>query len=51
VLHLPNSRAPIGADPKGVEVAKQRYELVNCEMQPGDALFFHCDPLHCSAAN
>jgi hypothetical protein len=34
-----------------VEEAKKRLELVHCEMKAGDALFFHSNTLHCSAAN
>jgi ectoine hydroxylase-related dioxygenase (phytanoyl-CoA dioxygenase family) len=40
-----------GADPERVEQALKRLELVYCEMEPGDALFFHSNTLHCSAAN
>lgn len=40
-----------GADPERVEEAMKRLELVYCEMDPGDALFFHANTLHCSAAN
>ena len=40
-----------GADPERVEQALKRLELVYCEMAPGDALFFHANTLHCSAAN
>jgi ectoine hydroxylase-related dioxygenase (phytanoyl-CoA dioxygenase family) len=40
-----------GADPERVEQALKRLELVHCEMGPGDALFFHSNTLHCSAAN
>lgn len=40
-----------GADPERVEEALRRLELVHCEMSPGDALFFHANTLHCSAAN
>ena len=40
-----------GADPERVEQALERLELVHCEMAPGDALFFHANTLHCSAAN
>jgi ectoine hydroxylase-related dioxygenase (phytanoyl-CoA dioxygenase family) len=40
-----------GADPERVEQATRRLELVHCEMEPGDALFFHANTLHCSAAN
>ena len=40
-----------GADPERVGQALLRLELVHCEMAPGDALFFHANTLHCSAAN
>ena len=40
-----------GADPARVEAAKLRHELVYCEMEPGDALFFHANLLHRSDAN
>jgi len=40
-----------GADAEYVHEAIQRLETVQCEMAPGDALFFHCNLLHCSAAN
>jgi ectoine hydroxylase-related dioxygenase (phytanoyl-CoA dioxygenase family) len=40
-----------GADPERVEAAVKRMELVYCEMEPGTALFFHSNLLHCSAAN
>jgi ectoine hydroxylase-related dioxygenase (phytanoyl-CoA dioxygenase family) len=40
-----------GADLARVEAALERLELVHCEMEPGDALFFHGNLLHCSAQN
>src|SRR4051812_2263164 len=40
-----------GADPERVEQAMKTMEVVDCEMAPGDALFFHSNTLHCSAAN
>ena len=40
-----------GADTEYVHEAIERLETVQCEMSPGDALFFHCNLLHCSAAN
>jgi ectoine hydroxylase len=40
-----------GADLEVVEAARSRLELVHCEMEPGDALFFHCNALHCSDQN
>lgn len=40
-----------GADMEHVEEAQKRLELVHCEMKAGDALYFHSNTLHCSAAN
>ena len=40
-----------GADPTRVEAAQARHELVYCEMDPGDALFFHGNLLHRSDQN
>lgn len=39
------------ADPERVSAALERMELIYCEMQPGDALFFHSNLLHRSDAN
>jgi ectoine hydroxylase-related dioxygenase (phytanoyl-CoA dioxygenase family) len=40
-----------GADPERIEAAMARFELVYCEMEPGTALFFHSNVLHCSSPN
>ena len=40
-----------GADLERVTEAEKRLELVYCEMEPGDALFFHCNILHRSDQN
>lgn len=40
-----------GADPERVRAALERLEHVYCEMAPGDALYFHGNTLHASAAN
>ena len=40
-----------GADMERVNAALKQLPLVHCEMDPGDALFFHANTLHCSAAN
>lgn len=40
-----------GADLEHVEEAKKQLETIQCEMNPGDALFFHPNILHCSASN
>ena len=39
------------AEMEHVEEARKRLELVHCEMKAGDALYFHSNTLHCSAAN
>ena len=41
----------VGADPERVEVAKQIFDLVAVELEPGDALFFHGNLLHRSDQN
>ena len=40
-----------GADPERVEAALKVMELEYAVMEPGDALFFHCNTLHRSDAN
>ena len=40
-----------GADMKRVSAAAARHELVYCELEPGDALFFHGNTLHRSDHN
>ncbi len=40
-----------GADGERVQAASERLELVYCEMQPGDAVFFHANTLHRSDQN
>ncbi len=40
-----------GADMDRVEEAMKHHELVYCEMQPGDVLFFHANLLHRSDRN
>lgn len=41
----------VGADLRRVEEAKSQLDLVYCEMEPGDVLFFHCNTLHRSDQN
>ena len=41
----------VGADMTMVENALKTMELVYCDLQPGDALFFHSNLLHRSEAN
>lgn len=40
-----------GADPERVQAAMQRMELIYCECEPGDAVIFHGNTLHCSGRN
>ncbi len=40
-----------GADPERVEAALQRLEQVECPLERGDAIFFHCNLLHRSDRN
>ncbi len=40
-----------GADMERVNEAMKVCDLVHCEMEAGDGLFFHPNLLHCSAAN
>ena len=35
-----------GADLERLKLAKEKFQLVYVEMEPGDALFFHCNLLH-----
>lgn len=41
----------VGADMEMVDNALKTMDLVYCELEPGDALFFHSNLLHRSAAN
>lgn len=40
-----------GADPERVEVACEKLERVHVELEPGSAVFFHCNLLHRSDQN
>ncbi|XP_076455133.1 L-proline trans-4-hydroxylase-like [Babylonia areolata] len=40
-----------GADTERVEFLKQRFPTLSVELEPGDALFFHCNLLHASSQN
>ncbi|MFM8738935.1 MAG: phytanoyl-CoA dioxygenase family protein, partial [Cytophagales bacterium] len=37
--------------PKRVKEILKRLEVVDCEMEPGDVMFFHGNTLHCSGHN
>ncbi len=41
----------VGADPHRLDQVLQQLEVVYAEMEPGDALFFHCNTLHRSDQN
>ncbi len=41
----------VGADPRRVEEMLKTMELVYCEMEPGDGLFFHANVMHRSDQN
>ncbi|MSR83864.1 MAG: phytanoyl-CoA dioxygenase family protein [Candidatus Latescibacteria bacterium] len=41
----------VGANPERVALAEKHLERVYCEMEPGDALFFHANLLHRSDPN
>ncbi len=41
----------MGADLERVEQAEKHHELIYCEVNPGDAIFFHGNLLHCSSKN
>jgi len=49
--HVPVTDKQNAADPKRMEEILKRYEVVHCELEPGDAVFFHCNALHRSDQN
>lgn len=49
--HVPLTKSQNEADPARMKWILERHELVYAEMEPGDALFFHCNTLHRSDAN
>lgn len=40
-----------GADPERVQQIIERFPVVHCELEPGAAIFFHCNTLHRSDQN
>ncbi|CAD5966594.1 putative phytanoyl-CoA dioxygenase [Planktothrix tepida] len=40
-----------GTEPERLEKILERLEIVHCELEPGDALFFHANTLHGSGSN
>jgi len=51
INHGPLPGGQTGADAERVEKALERLELVYCEVEPGTAIFFHCNTLHRSDSN
>ena len=49
--HIRDAGGQVNADPQRIAWAESRHERVLCELEPGDALFFHCNTLHSSAPN
>jgi ectoine hydroxylase len=49
--HVPVTDKQNAADPKRMEEILKHYEVVHCELEPGDAVFFHCNALHRSDQN
>lgn len=50
-LNVPTGCPYRDADPDRVEKVLERLDVVDCEMQPGDVLFFHANTLHSSQPN
>jgi hypothetical protein len=40
-----------GIDPDRLRRVLEKFEIVHCEMAPGDGVFFHCNTLHASGPN
>jgi ectoine hydroxylase len=49
--HVPLTKTQNEADPVRMKEILARHEVFHAEMDPGDALFFHCNTLHRSDAN
>lgn len=49
--HVPVSGEQNAADPKRLAWITERMETVYCELDPGDAVIFHCNTLHRSDQN
>lgn len=50
-IEHPRVGAASGVDPARLALARERCELVHCELAPGDAVFFHSNTLHASGPN
>jgi ectoine hydroxylase-related dioxygenase (phytanoyl-CoA dioxygenase family) len=51
VDHVHVGGGQMAAEPERVEQALRRFECVHVEMEPGDAILFHCNLLHASSPN
>ncbi len=49
--HVPVSDKQNAADPHRVAAILERFEVVHCELEPGDAVVFHANTLHRSDQN
>ena len=49
--HVPVSDKQNAADPARVEAILERFDVVHCELEPGDAVVFHANTLHRSDQN
>ncbi len=49
-IMLPNTDTS-GTDPERLKIILDRLEIVHCELEQGDAVFFHANTLHGSDAN
>ncbi|MDF2096724.1 phytanoyl-CoA dioxygenase family protein [Aquibaculum arenosum] len=49
--HVPVSSKQNAADPERMEHILEKHEVVYCELDPGDAVIFHCNALHRSDQN
>ena len=49
--HAPAGATQSGADPERVEAAMKILRREYCELEPGGAIFFHSNLLHCSGQN
>jgi ectoine hydroxylase len=51
IEHVPISDRQNGADPQRMEAIVARFEVVHCELDPGDVVVFHSNTLHRSDQN
>ena len=51
IEHVPLTDKQNGAEPERMAWILERHEVVPCELDPGDAVVFHCNALHRSDQN